>query len=90
MLILLMLAPNSPALCTPTPFSVPTMRIEPAYIPPNCETSIDTSGLSLELVSSKGSTVWLSWLTLFFPVTTLSSFAQIAELTDTVWEIKSV
>ena len=84
-----LLLPNSPALRTPTPFSVPTIWILPAYIPPSADTSSATSGFGL-LSSANGVIVCALRLTLLRPVTTFKSLAHTAEFIDTERAIKSV
>lgn len=74
-------APMCPALRTPTPASVPTNVILPAYMPPSAATSSAKLGAApLPVVG----VVWLlSALTWFAPATTFSSFAQMPALTCT-------
>ena len=80
-----LLALTIPALRTPRPTSVPNKNILPAYIPPNCATSKDISGVAL--FPTMGTTESLVFADkdeasiALVPVTTLSSLAQIPALT---------
>ncbi len=68
------LAAMSPASRTPTPCSVPTRRIAPAYIPPSAELSIASCGFSLPS-AARGVACRLSAWTSLRPVTMLRFFA---------------
>ncbi|SST14785.1 Uncharacterised protein [Acinetobacter baumannii] len=68
------LAAMSPASFTPTPCSVPTRRIAPAYIPPRAELSIASCGFSLPS-AARGVACRLSAWTSLRPVTMLRFFA---------------
>ena len=66
-------APICPAFLTPTPASVPTMTILPAYIPPSWATSIANAGAGpLAAAGAIGAACVLPASTIFVPAVTFS------------------
>ncbi len=82
-------APIFPALCTPTPFSVPSRRILLAYMPPRAATSMATTGDTLPSAAFAVTSLCCA-PTRLRPAVTFRSLAQIPALTLTARAIRSV
>ncbi len=82
-------APMAPALRTPTPLSVPTMRILPAYMPPRLATSTASCGRVAGSSLPFSMTSWAA-STLLRPVVTFRSLAHSPALTFTERAMMSV
>jgi hypothetical protein len=84
-------APRWPALRTPTPASVPTSTILPAYMPPRLATSMAKAGAApLPARRQSASPACYPASTTLVPAVTLSVCAQIPALTSTARAMRSV